>query len=365
MNTGVPSQQKKRSGRAVPFGTLRGIGIGHDYFRSILNGLRIVSPSICCPCCRSSVYRMLQLLERASQLQRIVDLITIALRKCERALVRGNHERLDFAQGADGAELFVDLAQGCPNLRRATLVNSLSACTLMSPPSASRRRARSARGSSGVTAYRRTLVSKNGLIRRADARAANYDTSVRPRVLARLRFPGHLPLVGSLAVEPPASRKFPIAVPQDFERPLAVPVAIDCKLACARNRNSISSPSLSWSASTTACGRRIARLLPHFETCIDILADPVYHRGCRRVRWRHSARKRPRQNRACRGNRVRRGIECRLTLETFLTENEAIMLASLHANRSAGAQTASPILSPIRWGTEGNAGQLSPILLPN
>ena len=53
-------------------------------------------------------------LERASQLKRIVDLITIALRKCERALVRGNRERLDFAQGADGAELFVDLAPGAP-----------------------------------------------------------------------------------------------------------------------------------------------------------------------------------------------------------------------------------------------------------
>ena len=60
MNTVVRSQQKKRSGRSVPFATLRGIGIGHDYFRSISNGLRIVSPSICCPCCRSSVYRMLQ-----------------------------------------------------------------------------------------------------------------------------------------------------------------------------------------------------------------------------------------------------------------------------------------------------------------
>jgi len=30
------------------------------------------------------------------------------------------------------------------------------------------------------------------------------------------------------------------------------------------------------------------------------------------------------------------GVECRLTLGTFLTENEAIMLASLHANRSEG-----------------------------
>ncbi|HXA51468.1 MAG TPA: hypothetical protein VNV86_14225 [Candidatus Acidoferrum sp.] len=41
------------------------------------------------------------------------------LRKGERALVRGNRERLDFAQGADGAEHFVDLAQGFSNLRRA------------------------------------------------------------------------------------------------------------------------------------------------------------------------------------------------------------------------------------------------------
>ena len=60
MNTVIPSPQKKRSGRSVPFATLRGIGTGHDYFLSISNGLRIVSPSICCPCCRSSVYRMLQ-----------------------------------------------------------------------------------------------------------------------------------------------------------------------------------------------------------------------------------------------------------------------------------------------------------------
>jgi hypothetical protein len=48
---------------------------------------------------------------------------------------------------------------------------------------------------------------------------------------------GIFPLVGRLAVELPASRKFPIAVPEDFERPLTAPVAIDCKLACARNRN--------------------------------------------------------------------------------------------------------------------------------
>jgi hypothetical protein len=42
---------------------------------------------------------------------------------------------------------------------------------------------------------------------------------------------------GTLTIELPASRKFPIAVPEDFERPLASPIAIDCKLACARNRN--------------------------------------------------------------------------------------------------------------------------------
>ena len=54
-----PLPAEKRSGRAVPFATLGGIG-WHDYFRSVSNGLRIVSPSICCPCCRSSVYRMLQ-----------------------------------------------------------------------------------------------------------------------------------------------------------------------------------------------------------------------------------------------------------------------------------------------------------------
>jgi hypothetical protein len=45
------------------------------------------------------------------------------------------------------------------------------------------------------------------------------------------------PLVGRLAVELPAGRKFPIAVPESFERPLAAPIAFDCKLACARNRN--------------------------------------------------------------------------------------------------------------------------------
>ena len=32
-------------------------------------------------------------------MQRVVDLITITLRKGERALVRGNSERLDFARG--------------------------------------------------------------------------------------------------------------------------------------------------------------------------------------------------------------------------------------------------------------------------
>src|ERR1700683_4046156 len=46
---------------------------------------------------------------------------------------------------------------------------------------------------------------------------------------------------------------------------------------------SISSPALSSKASTTAAGRRIARLLPHFATCIaysitDILLTNVYPR---------------------------------------------------------------------------------------
>jgi hypothetical protein len=45
------------------------------------------------------------------------------------------------------------------------------------------------------------------------------------------------PLVGSLAVELPASRKLPIAVPEDFERSLAASVAIDYKIARTRNRN--------------------------------------------------------------------------------------------------------------------------------
>src|SRR5271166_6181620 len=36
-------------------------------------------------------------------------------------------------------------------------------------------------------------------------------------------------------------------------------------------RISISSPSFSSSASTTAAGKRIARLFPHFETCIGLL----------------------------------------------------------------------------------------------
>lgn len=40
-------------------------GIGHGYFPSASNGLRIVSPSSCCPCCISSVYRMLQPLSSA------------------------------------------------------------------------------------------------------------------------------------------------------------------------------------------------------------------------------------------------------------------------------------------------------------
>jgi hypothetical protein len=45
------------------------------------------------------------------------------------------------------------------------------------------------------------------------------------------------PLVGRLAVELPASRKLPVAVPKDFERSLAAPVAIDCKFPRTRNRN--------------------------------------------------------------------------------------------------------------------------------
>jgi hypothetical protein len=46
-----------------------------------------------------------------------------------------------------------------------------------------------------------------------------------------------IPLVGRLAVELPARRKLPVAVPEDFERPFAASVAIDQKLARARNRN--------------------------------------------------------------------------------------------------------------------------------
>ena len=45
------------------------------------------------------------------------------------------------------------------------------------------------------------------------------------------------PLVGRLTVKLPASRELPVAVPEDFERPLAASVAIDYKLACTRNRN--------------------------------------------------------------------------------------------------------------------------------
>jgi len=45
------------------------------------------------------------------------------------------------------------------------------------------------------------------------------------------------PLVGRLAVELPASRKLPVAVPEDFERRFAASVAIDYKLARTRNRN--------------------------------------------------------------------------------------------------------------------------------
>jgi hypothetical protein len=46
-----------------------------------------------------------------------------------------------------------------------------------------------------------------------------------------------LPLVGCLTVELPARRELPVALPEDFERPFAVSVAIDDKLArtCKRN----------------------------------------------------------------------------------------------------------------------------------
>src|SRR5262249_29727396 len=45
------------------------------------------------------------------------------------------------------------------------------------------------------------------------------------------------PLIRRLAVELPARRKLPVAVPEDFERPLAASVAIDHKIARTRNRN--------------------------------------------------------------------------------------------------------------------------------
>ena len=108
MNTGIPSQ-KKRSGRPqhrlrhyrdrhrAPLLPFRFKWIANRESLDLLPVLQILR-----------VQNATAVLERASQLQRIVDLITIALRKGERALVRGNRERLDFAQGADGAELFVD-----------------------------------------------------------------------------------------------------------------------------------------------------------------------------------------------------------------------------------------------------------------
>ena len=84
---------------------------------------------------------------------------------------------------------------------------------------------------------------------------------------------------------------------------------------------------------------------------------------------------------------MRRGIECRLTLETFLKGNEAVMLASLHANRSEGGAdcvtnsvtnplgkrgqrraTVTNSVTKLRaiqgneittfWGIEGNGGEL-------
>jgi hypothetical protein len=46
-----------------------------------------------------------------------------------------------------------------------------------------------------------------------------------------------LPLVGRLAVELPASRKLPVAVSEDCERPVPVSVAIDYKIPRTRNRD--------------------------------------------------------------------------------------------------------------------------------
>ena len=50
---------------------------------------------------------------------------------------------------------------------------------------------------------------------------------------------------------------------------------------------------------------------------------------------------------------MRRGIECRLTLQTFLKENEDIMLASLRANRSEGGAdcVTNSVTNPL--GTRG------------
>src|SRR5947209_4530039 len=115
MNTAVPSQQKigrapqhrfatpPRNRHRAPLLPFRFKWIANRESLDLLPVLQILR-----------VQNATAVLERASQLQRIVDLITIALRKGERALVRANRERLDFAQGADGAELFVDLAPGLP-----------------------------------------------------------------------------------------------------------------------------------------------------------------------------------------------------------------------------------------------------------
>src|SRR5262249_430953 len=67
--------------------------------------------------------------------------------------------------------------------------------------------------------------------RRTTIRVSVFDSSPLFDSLATF------PLVGRLAVELPASRKLPVAVPEDIEGPLAASVAIDHKRTRTRNRN--------------------------------------------------------------------------------------------------------------------------------
>jgi hypothetical protein len=76
------------------------------------------------------------------------------------------------------------------------------------------------------------------------------------------------PDVRILPVELPVRRKSLAKAPDAFQRPLAAPITVDTEGAVTRQVDLDLGALFRSRALTTDAGRRMARLLPHFETCM-------------------------------------------------------------------------------------------------